>query len=317
MVDRLDGLWHDAVVGGNDDHGHIGDLRAAGAHRGEGLMAGRIDEGDQAAAVVDLVGTDVLSDPAGLAADDVGLADRIEQRGLAVVDVAHDRHHGRAIDEVSVLVDGHLLDDLLIGVHDLDLLAELLAEDDYGLVRQRLGQGGHLAELHQLLDQFGAREPKRLRELADGHTRVDLGRIGLAGLGLDAGRRLFEDRAAAAPAAPGGPRGRRRLNLVAAGGLGVDDDAAALLRAARRSRTGAIRDRPNRRICGGTGGRCFLGRRRRGAAALEGLGRQIGVDAGGCRFGLDSRRLKRREHLLARQAPLLGDFVNALACHRD
>ena len=32
MVDRLDRLGHDAVIGGNDQYGNIGDLRAAGSH---------------------------------------------------------------------------------------------------------------------------------------------------------------------------------------------------------------------------------------------------------------------------------------------
>ena len=39
---------------------------------------------------VHLVGADVLGDATGLAGDDVGLADLVEQQGLAVVDVAHD-----------------------------------------------------------------------------------------------------------------------------------------------------------------------------------------------------------------------------------
>ena len=39
---------------------------------------------------LDLIGADVLGDAAGLAGDHVGLADGVEQRGLAVVDVAHD-----------------------------------------------------------------------------------------------------------------------------------------------------------------------------------------------------------------------------------
>ena len=67
VVDRLVGLRHDAVVGGDDDHGDVGDLGAAGAHGGERLVARRVEEGDRLAAVVDLVGADVLGDAAGLA----------------------------------------------------------------------------------------------------------------------------------------------------------------------------------------------------------------------------------------------------------
>ena len=46
MVDRLHRLRHDAVVGGDDEHDDVGHLGAARAHRGEGGVAGRIDESD-------------------------------------------------------------------------------------------------------------------------------------------------------------------------------------------------------------------------------------------------------------------------------
>ncbi len=46
VVDRLDGLRHDAVVGGDHQHDDVGDLGAARAHRGEGLVARRVEEGD-------------------------------------------------------------------------------------------------------------------------------------------------------------------------------------------------------------------------------------------------------------------------------
>ena len=46
VVDRLDRLRHDAVVGRDDQHDNIRDLGAARAHRREGGVAGRVDEGD-------------------------------------------------------------------------------------------------------------------------------------------------------------------------------------------------------------------------------------------------------------------------------
>ena len=49
VVDRLDRLRHDAVVGGDDEDDDVGHLGAAGAHRGEGLVAGRVEEDDVAA----------------------------------------------------------------------------------------------------------------------------------------------------------------------------------------------------------------------------------------------------------------------------
>jgi hypothetical protein len=108
VVERLDRLRLDAVVGRDDQHDDVGDLGTAGAHGGERLVARGVDEGDLADTALDgvvhLVGADVLGDAAGLALDDVGLADRVEQQGLAVVDVTHDRHDRRTGDQVGLVV---------------------------------------------------------------------------------------------------------------------------------------------------------------------------------------------------------------------
>ena len=90
VVDRLDRLRHHAVVGGDHEHDDVGRLGAAGAHLRERGVARGVEERDLLAALLDLVGADVLGDAAGLAGDHVGVADLVEQRGLAVVDVAHD-----------------------------------------------------------------------------------------------------------------------------------------------------------------------------------------------------------------------------------
>ena len=44
--DGFDRLRHDAVVGGDHQHDEVGDLGAARAHRGEGGVARRVEEGD-------------------------------------------------------------------------------------------------------------------------------------------------------------------------------------------------------------------------------------------------------------------------------
>ena len=105
VVDGLEGLGHDAVVGCDDDDDDVGDLGSAGTHAGEGFVAGGIEEDDLATegggvglGDFDLVGADVLSDASGFAAGDVGGADGVEERGFAVVDVAHDGDDRRADD---------------------------------------------------------------------------------------------------------------------------------------------------------------------------------------------------------------------------
>ena len=82
-----------------------------------------------------LVSTDVLRDAASLTGDNLGLADRIEQRSLAVVDVAHDRDDRRALDQVGLLVgEDQLLGLLIGGSDDLNLLAERFGKNHDRLV---------------------------------------------------------------------------------------------------------------------------------------------------------------------------------------
>ena len=165
VVERLDRLRHDAVVGRDHEDRDVGGLRTTGTHGGERLVTRGVDEGDRAARCprvrCDLVGADVLGDATGLARADVGLTDRVEQAGLAVVDVTHDgddrrtetadrprrprprrRSRSKRLEQLAVLV---------LGGDDLDLVAELAAEQLEGVVVERLGRGGHLAEVEQRL----------------------------------------------------------------------------------------------------------------------------------------------------------------------
>ena len=145
-------LRHDAVVGGDDDDRDVGDLGAAGAHRRERLVARGVEEGDRLALGVDLVGADVLGDATGLAGGDLGLADRVEQRGLAVVDVAHHGDDRRAVDEVGVVVVvGSTSSSTSSSAWTISTLRSSSSASDLdGLVGERLGQRRHLAQLHQL-----------------------------------------------------------------------------------------------------------------------------------------------------------------------
>ena len=51
VVDGLDGLRHHPIIGRHDDHGDVRDLRAAGPHRGEGLVARGVEERDRVVVV--------------------------------------------------------------------------------------------------------------------------------------------------------------------------------------------------------------------------------------------------------------------------
>ena len=95
VLDGLDRLRHHAVIGRHDQDHQVSDLRAAGTHCGEGLVTRRVDENHRMAVRrLDLVGADSLRDAAGLAGGDLGLADRVEDGCLSVVDVTQDRDDG-------------------------------------------------------------------------------------------------------------------------------------------------------------------------------------------------------------------------------
>ena len=103
---------------------------------------------------VDHVGADVLGDATGLAGDDVGVADLVEQRGLAVVDVTHDgddrraRHLQRLVVVVAVVEHRLQLElFLLAGLDQEQVGADLEREQLHLLVGQRHRRGDHLAVL--------------------------------------------------------------------------------------------------------------------------------------------------------------------------
>jgi hypothetical protein len=225
VVDRLLGLWLDAVIGGHHDHCEVGHLRAASAHGGERLVARSVEEGDRVIAVVHLVGANVLGDPARLSGSHLGLADRVQQRSLSVVDVAHDRHHRRALDELLLgVIEHRLRDRLILGMDDLDLLAELGRQHLDRVIRQRLSERLHFAERHQLLHQLRHRHVEILRHVLDGRSGVDRNRGPLRHRGRSRwpGLRLFVVYPAAAAAASLAPRwlgGLRSRAARAARGL--------------------------------------------------------------------------------------------------
>ena len=122
----------------------------------------------------DLIGADMLGDPARLAGDDVGAADRVEQAGLAVVDMAHDRDHRRPRLQRLGRVDVGLDLDVDVGFADPDhAVAEFLDQQLGRVLVDRLGDGDRRAHLEQGLDQVGAALGHAVGELLDGDRLGD------------------------------------------------------------------------------------------------------------------------------------------------
>src|SRR3989442_1543648 len=76
-------------------------------YRGERCMAWCVDEHDFVPVRgLDLVSADALRDAAGLTSGDTRLADGVENRGLAVVDMAEHRDDRRSLDELGRVLVG-------------------------------------------------------------------------------------------------------------------------------------------------------------------------------------------------------------------
>ena len=97
VVDCLDRLRHHAVIRRDHEDRNVRDLRTARTHCCKRLMSRRIEEDNLLPLTDDLIGTNVLRDAARLMCADRGIADGVEQRRLAVIDVTHDRNDGRTL----------------------------------------------------------------------------------------------------------------------------------------------------------------------------------------------------------------------------
>ena len=170
VVDGLDGLRHDAVIGRDDQDDDVGDGGAAGPHRGEGGVPGGIDEGDLLAVYFLLVGADILRDATGLGIDDARGADSVDEGGLAMVDVAHDGDNRRALLQARGVIDD--LEFLETGlVHHrlfLEVVVVFQADSADGLVIEQLVDGDGLATKEEELDDGGARDVDGFGELGHG-----------------------------------------------------------------------------------------------------------------------------------------------------
>src|SRR6185437_7918777 len=144
-------------------------LRAAGAHGGERLVARRVEEGDLlAVGEGDVICADVLRDATGFTRDDVRLADVVEQRRLAVVDVTHDRHDRRTRNQILGLIGdfGARVGNRVVGfTHRLE---SELARDELDLIEvEALIDRDHQSEiLHREGDDLRGRNLEARSQLA-------------------------------------------------------------------------------------------------------------------------------------------------------
>ena len=103
MIDRLNGLRHDAVVGCDDQHNNVGHVGAPRAHRSERGVTRRIDKRDFRPFVVNAICPYVLCNSANFACRYARLSNRVHERSFAMINVAHERDDGTAGLELLLL----------------------------------------------------------------------------------------------------------------------------------------------------------------------------------------------------------------------
>ncbi|CDA60994.1 conserved domain protein [Clostridium sp. CAG:169] len=170
VVDRLNGLRHDAVVGSYNQHCNIGDVRTARTHSGKRLMSRGIQEGDWLAADVDLVRTDVLGDTACLGGGDIRMTNGVKDGGLTVVYVTHNNNDRRTLYLLFVLILAVVEQTVLDGNDHLtlDLCTDFHCNQCSGIVVDDVRHRLHLAQCHQAFDNLCRLNFQLESQVADG-----------------------------------------------------------------------------------------------------------------------------------------------------
>ena len=153
MIDGFHRLRHHAVIGGDHQNRYVGRLRAACAHGGERLVARRVDEGNFLAVLLDLIGADMLGDAPGFPFDHASIANGVEQRRLAVIDMAHNGHDRRTRLEISFVVSRseQTLFDIRFR-NALDRVAEFAGDKFSRVGVDHVTRLHHLSLFHEVLD---------------------------------------------------------------------------------------------------------------------------------------------------------------------
>ena len=124
---------------------------------------------------LDVVSADVLRDAASFARHYARVADVVEERGLAVVDVTHHGHHGGPWSTIALDLEGlfeHLLH--LVFRDQLDRVAKFFDHQHGRVLVKCLVDRRHHAHPHQRLDDFAGLDAHALREFADRDHIADL-----------------------------------------------------------------------------------------------------------------------------------------------
>ena len=194
MAECFESLRHDAVTAVHYEHDDVGDVCTARTHGCKCGMARRIEEGDRVFLpvfifVLNGVGADVLRDSARFAMGNPRFANRIHQRRLAVVHMAHENHDWCAVFQfVRLGSDLFFLGsrrrfDFLVGfVNSCSFFALLLFKFPAVLFANFCSDirfdglilVGEDAHAHQILDEVEGLQLHRSRQIFHDDRRLDV-----------------------------------------------------------------------------------------------------------------------------------------------
>ena len=171
MVNALNGLRHDTVIGGDNENGNIGYHCTASSHRCKCLMTRSVKECYGTAVNLNSICADMLGYAACLAGCNVCMTDIVKKRGLAVVNVTHNNYDRRTADEFFFAVFVVVYEFFFHGYNNFffNLAAELHSYESCGIIVDDIGYGCKNAKLNKALDDFSRRLfHSRCRALPDG-----------------------------------------------------------------------------------------------------------------------------------------------------
>ena len=185
VVDRFQCLWHHPIICSNDQYHDVGCLCATSPHARKRLVTRSVEEHDLPSVsgrlfILDsnLVRPDVLRDAASLTLGHARGANGIEQRCLAMINVAHDRDHRRTRYTFNTTFFscgrvGNFLLCLFFKADDVRIGSEKTAHFGGQLRVERLIDGGEYATRQKAGDQILGANAQLFRQILDADAFSD------------------------------------------------------------------------------------------------------------------------------------------------
>ena len=190
MFDGFARLRHHTVIRRYHQNHDIGRLRTTRPHGGKRLVARGIQKSDYTTLGRDVVSANMLGNAPCFAHRHFGTADVIQQRGFAMIHVAHYGHHRCTRQQFGSLCFHLFLGKgfrvVQRGLHRH--VAHLFNHDHGCILIQRLVDGNHLSQLHQHLDHLRCLDRHFVCQLSHGNG---FGYVNFKLFELDRGLRLF------------------------------------------------------------------------------------------------------------------------------